>query len=255
MTTPPFQPPFTGTPVWQAPAVPPPYAPVPAGPAPVAVMPLRGPLWGPQDGEGPAEHRAFTAWLMGGYERAHAQGGAGQIANRAPDAVPEITTRGDWGAALGCLGCDRGTLESISRKWSWHLRGREYWRTVVEVGDASARGVQQTILEFAVLARELDRKWLELELLELDKAIVLARRISPAPGQENAPQHLPAFFTPRELIALRRADGALEIARFRAGLSDKAADAVGAHERTEWAKLAPNELEAYRQLRDKARQA
>lgn len=199
---------------------------------------LQAPLWGPQAGETTTEHTAFARWLMGGYEGA---------ANPA-----ELRTRGDWPAALGVLGCTRVELEQLARRWSWQLRGNEYWTSVRAIGEASVKSAEVDALEFATLARQLDRKWLELELLEINKAINSARQLAPVPGQENAPEFLPRLFTNRELIALRRADGALEVQRYRAGLLERPG-VIADEERPDWEKLGAIDLEAYRLLREKAR--
>lgn len=268
MTTPPFQGTF---PQWSPSATygqsadsvhghAPPHAPVPPAPAhaPVSVAPLlTAPLWCAQPNESPVEHRAFQAWLMGGYELApvqvglHGKGVRG--AADAPAPAPQIVTRGDWGAALGMLGCTRVELERLASRWSWHLRGREYWGQVRSIGESSLRA-DEGVLEYAALARAVDRKWLELASLELDKAIVEARRILPGPGQEQDDRFKARLFDNRQLIALRRADGALEIQRFRAGVLERAAQ-VEAEERTNWNALGADELEQMRILREKARQA
>lgn len=217
---------------------------------PVAVALLQAPLWGPQRDETAHEHRAFVAWLMGGYELSAPVGRPGPAGQE----LPAPTCRGDWGAALGILGCARAQLTKTSLRWSWQLRGDEYWSAVRAIGEASAASSAQSVLEYAALARELDRKWLQLSILEVDKAIVEARRISPTANEAHEERFLPRMFTNRELIALRRADGALEIQRFRAGVLEKRAEDTSEAQQVKWARLDENELEQYRILREKARE-
>lgn len=209
---------------------------------------LRAPLWAPQQDESAAEHAAFLAWLMGGYE----------VAQRPPrkdgrQDEPRLCVRGDWAAALGVLGGTSAALHALASKWSWEVRGREYWTVTRAIGEAAVQAHEAGVLEYAALARELDRKWLELSILELDKAIIEAKRITAAPGEESSPKFMPRLFDNRELIALRRADGALEIQRFRAGVLERAKGEHDGEERTDWAKLPPADLETFRKLRDKAR--
>lgn len=220
-------------PVWQ-----PPFRPAPVGSA----LLLRAPLWEPQPSETAAEHLAFTRWLMGGYEHARGPGGHGDV---------RLVVRGDWAAALGILACSNAQVHALAARWSWEVRGREYWQGVRALGERSLDGQADSLLEYTQLARELDRKWLELSILEVDKAIVEAKRIAPAPGQEHEPRFLARLFTNRELIQLRRADGALEIQRFRAGVLERSKES--APEGVDWSKLPPSDLEQYRQLREKAR--
>lgn len=242
MHVPPFQPPF-------GPGGLPAPAPIAYGP-PVSVAVLQAPLWGPQPAEGAAEHRAFLAWLMGGYALAAPMGRPGPGGQETP--VPKC--RGDWSAALGVLGCTRVALERLSLQWSWQLRGDEYWSTVRAIGEASATNAAQGVLEYAALARELDRKWLKLSILEVDKAIVEALRTTPDTTNANDPKFLPRLFSNRELIALRRADGALEIQRFRAGVLEKRAEDTQDAQAVQWARLDANQLEQYRILREVARE-
>ncbi len=208
---------------------------------------MRAPLWSPQELESTIEHAAFLAWLMGGYEFARGRGGTPKSG---PEREPVLTVRGDWAAALGVLGGSSQAVHALAAKWSWEVRGRAYWASMHSIGVEAARAQEESVLEFAALARELDRKWLELEILEVDKAIVQAKRLVPEPGQENELRFLPSHFLPRELIALRRAAGALEVQRYRAGILERAE----AHESdTDFAKLPPADLEAYRLLRERAR--
>jgi hypothetical protein len=217
---------------------PPPYVP-PPWQGVVAVAVLQGPVWGLQQHESAAEFRAFQDWLMGGYE-------VTQQAN----APAQVVCKGNWPAALGTLGGTRAELEQVATRWSWALRGREYWTTVRAIGEASARIPQETILEYAAAAREVDKLWLELMALEVRKALHAAKRTSAPPGSESLPEYGPRLFDNRELIACRRADGALEIQRFRAGVLERAKD--GPEHDTHWAeRLDKNELEQWRRLREK----
>lgn len=235
---------------WQPPSIRP-NTPPPVGGAPqfsplvpVGTVVLVAPLWGHQPTESPLEFHAFSAWLMGGYELAR------PVGRPAEDA--RVVTRGDWGAAIGVSGTNRAAVEAMAARWSWEVRGREYWTTVRAIGEQSAKSTEQTLLEYAALARELDRKWLELSILEVDKAIVEARRIEQGPGEQSDPRFLPRLFTNRELIQLRRADGALEVQRARAGILERRRDTDDVA-RVDWAQLPPADLETYRKLRELAR--
>jgi hypothetical protein len=241
------------SPPWQPPRRPAPFTPA-QSPGPVAVGPallLRAPLWAPQQDEHPAEHAAFLAWLMGGYEVAR-PGGAPRKDGVEPDL--RLVVRGNWAAALGVLGGTSAQVHALAVKWSWEVRGREYWTTTRAIGEAAVRAQEESVLEFAALARELDREWLGLLILEVRKARVEAERIAPAaPGQEQDTRFLPRIFDNRELVAAYRASGGLEVQRFRSGIQEKGKDATAGHDVTDWAQLPPADLETFRKLRDKAR--
>lgn len=234
-------------PPWQPPNAPA-FTPFPTpsiAPAPVGRGLLRAPLWGPQDDESPAEHRAFLAWLMGGYV----------VRTRGHDEDPSLGTRGDWAGAAGLLGLPSSAVHAIALKWSWDVRGREYWLAMRAINERAAKAHEESVLEYAALARALDREWLELQILEVRKARAIADRRTPEPGQENDLEFLPRLFDNREMIAAYRATGGLEVQRFRAGVLERAAKDAGSGEGvTDFGKLPPADLESYRLLREKARQ-
>lgn len=231
-------------PPWQPPGRPAPFVPAQAQPlVAVGTAPLLvAPLWAPQPDEHPVEHAAFLAWLMGGYI----------VRTRGKDEGPTLGTRGNWAAALGVLGGTSAQVHALAARWSWEVRGREYWTATRAIGEAAVQAQEESVLEFAALARELDREWLGLLILEVRKARVESERLIAAPGEEQETRFLTRIFNNRELVAAYRASGGLEVMRFRSGMQEKAADAVP-DQGTDWAQLPPADLETFRLLRDKAR--
>jgi hypothetical protein len=193
-----------------------PYAP------PVSVRELTAtPAWERQPDESTAAWVAFQGWLSPGPATGATAGGTGAGA-------------GNWAEAGARTSLPRVALETLSREWSWEARRAAHARAT------GPKAPTADELAFDVLARTTDRLRLKLELSELTKLLAEC-------------EATPALrLSVREVIALGRVNGGLEVMRQRAGILEK----IVAHEQAErgvdWSRLGDDELETYRALRDKA---
>ena len=188
----------------------------------VPVPTLTAPVWTCQAEETPQAYQAFVAWLCGGAR-----------------------TR-DWNAATGASGLDYTTCRGLAARWAWEIRAREYWSHMRRISDEASAPLRDALAGLQATRIRAHTAALELEALELDKALAKAKgeRLEGAAG-------LPATFDPRELAALRRVNvvAAETLRREAAGLPP---EDTGDKTQTDFGRLTPVELEQLRLLREKA---
>lgn len=183
---------------------------------------LTAPVWGQQPEETPKAYQAFVAWLCGG--------------NR---------TR-DYQAAEQQTGTPYSELRGLAARWGWELRAREYWAHMRRISEEAAAPLRDALTRLQATRIRAHEAALALEALELEKALAKAR------GQHAEGEvALPSQLDPRELAALRRVNvqASETLRREAAGLPPEE-DKTRAP--TDFGKLSPQELEAFRQLREKA---
>lgn len=191
-------------------------------PAPV----LTAPVWGQQPDEPPEYFRAFTAYLCGGKTPCDHLAASAQSGLRLPD------------------------VRSLGEHYHWELRAREYWTHVRAIGAFDVARDEAPLRASVELARELDRKLLELACLETDKVMREARR-EQTPIAADSPLNAPRLFDNREFIRFVRDVASLELARHRAGVGTRAPD-TSDQPVLDWDKVPADELERYRKIREMA---
>ena len=188
----------------------------------VPVPTLTAPVWGCQPQETPQAYQAFVAWLCGGSRTK------------------------DWAAAEGQSGLAYSVLRGLAARWAWDIRAREYWGHMRRISEEAAAPLRDALATLQAVRIRAHTTALELEALELEKALSKAKgeRAEGAAG-------LPSTFDPRELSALRRVNvtASETLRREAAGLPP---EDTGDKNATDFGKLSPAELETMRVLRQKA---
>lgn len=203
-----------------------PYPEPPRAPAVRAAPVLTAPVWGQQPDEHPDYYRAFSVYLCGGKTPCDYLAAAQQSGFRLPD------------------------VRALGEHMHWDLRAREYWTHVRAIGAFDVARTEPALRASVELARDLDRKLLELACLETDKVIREARRDQTTLAIDD-PVNAPRLFDNREFIRFVRDVASLELARHRAGVGTAPPD-TSDQPALNWNLVPADDLERYRKIREMA---